>query len=53
MPLIAPAVSAITYETLQFEGGFQHQSIYKGLPRPELEHAWDEITSRRYSLESV
>ncbi|KAJ7104124.1 hypothetical protein B0H15DRAFT_766556, partial [Mycena belliarum] len=35
----------VEYGTLKFNGTFRHPSIYRGTPTPELDAAWDRLTT--------
>lgn len=41
----APALEAVEYETKEFSGRFGHQSSWTGPPSPEVDAAWNNITS--------
>ncbi|KAE9401369.1 hypothetical protein BT96DRAFT_1018201 [Gymnopus androsaceus JB14] len=40
----SPAQQAIKYQTVKFNGTFDFPSIYRGLPNPVLDAAWDSIS---------
>ncbi|KAE9401367.1 hypothetical protein BT96DRAFT_992095 [Gymnopus androsaceus JB14] len=40
----SPAQLAIKYQTVKFNGTFDFPSIYRGLPNPVLDAAWDSIS---------
>jgi hypothetical protein len=40
---IAPANEAIEYEEFDFDNDFAHQTVYRGVPNPELEKACDRL----------
>ncbi|EED81662.1 predicted protein [Postia placenta Mad-698-R] len=40
----SPALEAIDYHAVLFNGSLSHSSIFRGPPSPRLDAAWDEIT---------
>lgn len=42
----SPALEAVEYLDVKFNGSVYHQSIYKGQPNPELDAAWDKLVFR-------
>lgn len=48
--LSAPALEAVEYLDIKFNGSVYHQSIYKGQPNPELDAAWDKLVFRSESV---
>lgn len=44
-PLTAPAHEAVKYQTVRFNGTLNFPSPYSGAPTPELDAAWDRITT--------
>lgn len=47
--IAAPAMEAVEYITVDFDDAFNSTSIYRGLPTPEREEAWFNLT---YSMHS-
>jgi len=47
----SPALEAVEYETVKFNGTFRYPSIYRGTPTPELDAAWNRITKNVQPLQ--
>jgi len=45
----APAIGAVEYETIKFQGALLDRNPFKGPPSPALDAAWKEIVNSRFS----
>lgn len=48
----APALEAVEYVQMDFNDAFNSTSIYRGLPTPEREQAWFDLTYSKFAITS-